>query len=588
MKVISIQIGHNATVALAEDGAICGVLSQEKCDNIKNSSVFPHDAITALLAELGWRADEIDRVLIASINNFPKQGYVYQRDANNNYVDKSPVIRFAKFLRDSFVGKAFPFVFRWLRNKRLASILARGRVELFENLERAGLGNCEVEFVEHHLCHARAAYHSAPDALKAEKGLVLTIDGAGDDLCATVSIAHPDGRFERIASTDENYSPGYIYSTTTRFLGMKALEHEYKVMGLAPYAKEEYMLETYERIFKPMAWVSKSNPLTFETAIKAPQFYEYLAKHAVGERFDNIAAALQHLTETLVIEWIGNCIKQTGIRTIFTGGGLFMNVKLNKRIQEMPEIDQVFFMPSCGDESNPIGACYDYFQRQGVSTKPLNNLYLGVSYSNDDIKSEIARLIDDEAYEVTYHEDMEAKIASLLHEQEIVARFKGPCEWGARSLGNRAILAHPSYMESFYAVNDYIKSRDFWMPFAPSMLDHKAGEYLTDYHPEKAQAPFMITAFEASELGKRSLKAALHQGDHTLRPQVVTAEAAPSYHRLISLFADKSSVGAVLNTSFNLHGYPLVSTPEQAVFTMENSALRYLALENYLIRKKDG
>ena len=194
-----------------------------------------------------------------------------------------------------------------------------------------------------------------------------------------------------------------------------------------------------------------------------------------------------------------------------------MNVKLNKRIQEMPEIDQVFFMPSCGDRSNPIGACYDYFQRQGVSTKPLNNLYLGVSYSNDDIKSEIARLIDEASYEVTYHEDMEAKIASLLHEQEIVARFKGPCEWGARSLGNRAILAHPSYMESFYAVNDYIKSRDFWMPFAPSMLDNMAGEYLTDYHPQKAQAPFMITAFEASELGKRSLKSALHQGDHTPR-----------------------------------------------------------------------
>ena len=179
------------------------------------------------------------------------------------------------------------------------------------------------------------------------------------------------------------------------------------------------------------------------------------------------------------------------------------------------------------------------------------------------------------------------RLQIYLTRKKIVARFKGRCEWGARSLGNRSILAHPSFIESFYKVNDTIKSRDFWMPFAPSILASSASKYLVNYDKKKVEVPFMITAFDSSHCGKDVFKAAIHFSDHTLRPQVVSKEKHPLYYKLISTFSKISGVAGILNTSFNLHGKPIVSTPEQAIYTLENSALKYLAIENYLLEKKD-
>lgn len=585
MKIISIQPGHNATVAVCEDGEIKGVLSQEKCDNVKNSSKFPADAIKALIDELGWTIDEIDEVLISSLTVYPPAAYEYFYDSKKRVKDASRLVRVFKSARDSWVGSVFHWPFEVLRRIRFKKIATEGGSYLHNELTLTGLNEKPLKHIEHHECHARSAYHSFEIPDKCEPSIVFTMDGMGDSSCATVTVVDNNGNWKKLASTPISSSLGSIYSNTTRFLGMKVMEHEYKVMGLAPYAKEQYMLDAYERIFKPVIWLSEKKPLIFESNIHTSQFYDYLVEHAVGERFDNIAAALQYLTEVLVIQWVRNAIKMTGIRRVFTGGGVFMNVKLNRKIQELDEVDQAFFMPSCGDESNPIGACYQHAVKNGYKTQPLKNLYLGVSYSDSQIEEFIANNNLENKYTITKHKDIEAKIAKLLSKREIIARFSGRCEWGARSLGNRGILAHPSHMESFYTVNDYIKSRDFWMPFAPSMLDTAAPRYLKEYNPDKVKAPYMITAFEATELGVEHLRAALHQGDHTLRPQVVEKEASPDYYRLIQMFEEKTGVGAVLNTSFNLHGYPLVATPEQALMTLENSGLKHLTLESYLISK---
>jgi carbamoyltransferase len=314
-------------------------------------------------------------------------------------------------------------------------------------------------------------------------------------------------------------------------------------------------------------------------------FYEYLAKSAIGERFDNVAAALQFTTEQLTIQWIKNAIKKTGIKNIYTGGGVFMNVKLNKKIQEIKEIDHVAFMPSCGDESLPIGALYHYAKSRGIKTYPFQDLYLGISYTDDEIHNFLKKNRYSNKYKIKKHNDIDHSLAKLLSKGDVVARFSWRCEWGARSLGNRAILAHPSFMESFYMVNDQIKSRDFWMPFAPSMLDSFASHYLENYSSKKNEPLYMITAFDAKPKAIKDLKATIHHGDHTLRPQIVTKKSNPSYYRLIKEFSRLTGVGALLNTSMNLHGYPLVCSPEQALFTFENSNLKHLALGSYLISK---
>ncbi|ABC29202.1 predicted carbamoyl transferase, NodU family [Hahella chejuensis KCTC 2396] len=584
MKMLAIHVGHNSTVAAMEDGEIKGALSQEKLDNKKNSADFPIDAIQALCNELGWRTDEIDKVLIASLEVFPEICYDYLFGSTPETQTSLSIAELIKKAEKGIAGRIAPKAFDRLRTMRANQLKEMGGEELQANIKKAGLECKAVEHIEHHTCHARAAFHSFASTPSSKDALIFTLDGSGDGLCATVSIARANGRWERIAETPMRSSLGGIYSNTTRFLGMKILEHEYKVMGLAPYAKSYYM-KTYERLFKPVIDLDPLNSLSFAAKVDTTKFYDYLVENAVGERFDNIAAALQHLTEDLCVRWVKKGIEKTGLRNIYVGGGVFMNVKLNQRVKDLAEVDTVCFMPSCGDESNPIGACYDYAARNRQPTKPLKDLFLGIGYSRVELVNYIEKTRLSEKYQIQEFDDIELKIAQLLASKNVVARFHGRCEWGARSLGNRAILAHPSYMESFYIVNDLIKSRDFWMPFAPSILEESAPLYLQNYDPDKSEAPYMICTYQATEQGVSELRAAIHQGDHTLRPQVVKKSINPDYYKLINEFKSLSGVGAVLNTSFNLHGYPLVATPGQAIMTFENSGLRYLALGTFLISK---
>lgn len=560
-----------------------GLLSQERLDNIKNSAAFPIQAAQALVEECGLAWGDIAEVAVAGTDVFPLYCYDYLFNAKNRIQSRLSSVGMAiKSLEQGPLGKIFAGVFQMARGRRKAELIRTGRVELMENLARTPLAGKRVTFIDHHQCHAYSSYYGlSKDAAPA---LIFTADGSGDNACATVSVAR-DGRVERIARTPPSASLGGIYSNTTRFLGMKILEHEYKVMGLAPYCKG-YEKDVYERIFAPTIWLDSDNPLVFKSKVDSSKFYGYLVERAVGERFDNIAGAVQMLLEERFVEWIRAGIACTGIRNVYTGGGVFMNVKLNKRIQEMDEIDRVHFLPSSGDESNPIGAGYALALARGDTPKPLDNLYLGISYSRDALAAFIDRNGLRNEYEVAEHEDIETTIATLLAEREIVARFSGRCEWGARSLGNRAILAHPSHMESFYTVNDLIKARDFWMPFAPSVLDTDVDRYLDNYRPDKSQAPYMITAYKATPRGQLDLRAAMHQGDHTIRPQVVTSHGNPEYYRLIADFKARTGVGAVLNTSLNLHGYPLVATPAQAIQTLAQSGLRNLALGPFMIKKR--
>jgi len=272
-----------------------------------------------------------------------------------------------------------------------------------------------------------------------------------------------------------------------------------------------------------------------------------------------------------------------------TSGGVFMNVKLNQRILELPEVEKAFFMPSCGDESNVFGATAYFIKNElKQDMKQQLPIYLGMEYSNDEIEKFIKENKIDEKYKVEYVENIEKKIAGLLADFKVVARFAGRTEFGARSLGNRAILANPSDMKSFYMVNDQIKVRDFWMPFAPSVLDRYASKYLKDYNENRYIPYYMIATYESTKEFQENCRAAMHQGDKTARPQIVTKQMNERYYKVIEEFEKLTGIGAVMNTSFNLHGYPLVGTPEQAIFTFENSDLEYLALENWLVSKKEN
>jgi len=579
MKILGLQLGHNATVCLLENGKVTKAVSQEKFDNIKNSRSFPKDAIK-------WVVDDrkIDYVAVSGIFIYP-----HQIELIRQIEKKKRKFGTIKDAITFYIPKRIYWNYLIFKNKiktRNARALLWKELEKLLGISVEELGQRTV-FLPHHTCHAYSSFYSVrPKGKDTEPALILTLDGSGDYYCATVNVF--DGRkIRRIASTIWLNSLGYIYSQTTMFLGMKPLEHEYKVMGLAPYARKEYARELYERVFKPVIRLKVGNPLVFESKFPTGRFAYHLWKVACGERFDNIAGAVQMLVEELVTEWIRNAIEKTGIRTIYTGGGVFMNVKLNKKVMEMPEVEECYFMPSCGDESNPFGAVfYVYKHKTGKDPEPLDNLYLGPSYTNEEVERFIKEHGIDKKYKVEFYEDIEKKVAELLAEFKVVARFKGKAEWGARALGNRSILANPSDMKSFYEVNDAIKQRDFWMPFAPSILDEDMDRYVVN--PKRVEAPYMILAFDSTPLAREHLKAAMHQADKTVRPQIVYRHHNPDYWRLIKYFKKLTGIGAVLNTSFNLHGYPLVATLEQALFTFENSKLKYMAVENWLIKKNEA
>lgn len=585
MNLLSIQTGHNATVALMENGEITAALSQEKIDNVKNSAAFPADAIGALLKERSLSANDIDEVIIAGLMIFPQHCSIAPKIENpTDHMNAPALVRAGKWLEASSFSRPFRFVLDNGRKRRHRALRGEAVGLLKARLNELGLSAKPLHFIDHHTCHGRSAFHSLDDG-SSQPALVFTLDGMGDGLCATVSTVDASGIWTRISETPLNASLGSIYSETTQFLGMKPMEHEYKVMGLAAYCKG-YHVDLYNRVFKPVIDLDPDCQLRFKARLHTAKFYDYLSENAVGERFDNLSGAVQNLLEDLVVRWIAAAIEKTGIRRVFTGGGVFMNVKLNMQIMNMPQVESVRFLPSCGDESNPIGALYQRATELGLPLKPLKNLYLGISYTRDQLLDFVQMSKLSEKYIVSEPADIEVKIAELLSQKAVVARFSGRCEWGARSLGNRAILAHPSYMESFHEVNDLIKARDFWMPFAPSILDVYAEKYLKDYHCDRCPAPHMITAYHVSSVGETHLRAALHQGDKTARPQVVTKDQCPDYYRMIREFEKYTGVGAVLNTSFNLHGFPLVATPQQALMTFESSGLPHLALGSFLISKR--
>ena len=588
MNILAIHQGHCATAAIFEKDHISAVLSEEKINNIKNSWGYPKGAIEAILEMRGLKPDDIDHVAIAGTDLFPNQFYDHLMNQDVKHFTSSWLYKqFQKvdiYSSQSVVSSVVDFFRKRRVTKRIQHWNNIAIPELLEGLQISGLQNTPRSFIDHYKCHAASAYYALNPQGNSEPALVFTLDGGGDGLCATVSVVDGDGSWKVLAKTPVSASLGIIYLSTTEFLGMKILEHEHKVMGLASYCKD-YHMDVFKRVFEPVIDLDYDNPLVFKSKIRPGLFYDHLVKNAVGERFDNIAGAVQLLVEDRVVRWIKAAVKKTGINRIFTAGGVFMNVKLNQRIAEIDEVHEAHFLPSCGDESNPLGAAYVIACEKKQEIKPIENLYLGFEFSNNKLDKYIQENGLTEKYNVKFYEDVEKEIASLLSDREIVARFSGKCEWGARALGNRSILAHPSHIESFYTVNDLIKCRDFWMPFAPTILDTKANEYLNNYNPKCVKAPYMTLTYSASEIGLTKLRAAVHQGDHTLRPQVLTRDMNPNYYYLISEFEKKTGVGAVLNTSFNLHGYPLVGTPEQAVMTFENSGLQHLALGSFIISK---
>jgi len=572
MKILGIHDGHNASVCLLEDGHIISALQEERLARIKNIMGFPSRAINAVLKSSGLSYSDIDLIAMHSrhmpliINRDQLLEEYRYSDSMNMYLK-----RFVKgMVKKTFLKKPY------LERRRRARV---------QEILKQGFDYDKIIFVDHHLAHAAAAYYGSPWKGN-EEILVLTNDAGGDWLCATVNIGR-NNSIKRIAEIPVSHSVGYIYSMLTFILGMVPEEHEYKVMGMAPYAGASYTEKFYAVLDKLIEFDKSTGGITWYRTNGCPptQFsYRFFRRLTELQRFDAICGGLQKFFEEFIIAWVKNCISKTGIRKVAMSGGVFMNVKANKRILELPEVESMFVLPSCGDETNAIGAAYQVYAEemskkgQKVSIPPLRDLYWGLEFKNDEVEDLLKRK------HLLYErkDDIEREIALLLSQGEIVARFKGRMEFGARALGNRSLLADPRNLSVIKIINEMIKNRDFWMPFAPSVLKERENDYVIN--PKEMNAPYMIICFNSTDKIDH-LKAACHPYDNTVRPQIVEKDWSPDYYRLIKEFEKITGIGAILNTSFNLHGYPIVCSPEDAIGIFLKSGLKYLALENFLVRK---
>jgi carbamoyltransferase len=279
-------------------------------------------------------------------------------------------------------------------------------------------------------------------------------------------------------------------------------------------------------------------------------------------------------------------VQRTGCRNVALAGGVFLNVKASQRVAGIDEVERLFVMPSAGDESCAIGAAVwgTLALQPHAALEPLRDLYLGVGFSAAQIEDALRESDASSRYVISRPADIQQHAAELLAKNRIVARFAGRMEFGARALGNRSILANPSDARNAARINAAVKERDFWMPFAPSILEEDMPRYVRDH--ERAFAPYMCLAFDATAQARHDLAAAIHPCDFTLRPQAVRREWNPGYHELIRAFRKITGVGALLNTSFNLHGEPIVCSPRDAIRTTDRCGIDYLILEDFLLAKR--
>ena len=595
MKILSITLEKCSGCAVLIDDKIVFSTSEERYSRIKSDSSFPKNSINDALSFSGLKGTDFDKIIICGnklsvlaplMNEYSTFSVDDQIRAMEEYWYPNLVLgknkSFLEVFKDKINLEQFPFNTEIGKRFDVSKLHNPYTEEDGKNVSNffkqiiasfLGVEQEKIIHMEHDWCHAAYALYGSP--IRDDNTLIVTADAWGDDLSGTLSVYSKEkGQIERVKEYNhKDFQLARIYRYTTLVLKMLANEHEYKVMGLASYYNGP-IIEKVEKVFDKML---QSDGLEFIFNKDILDIYDYLKNNLKNFRFDHIAAGLQSFTEKILVNWFSNAISRYNAKSVVFSGGVSMNVKANMKISQIPKIEKFFVCGAGTDETLPIGACYHWAEMNGIKPKPLDTLYLGSNamYDEKDISS-LAQ------YAVKKFNSEEQILEQIL-ENKIVAVCRGKMEMGQRALGNRSIIADPRTRSNVEKINNSIKKRDFWMPFAPVILE----EYqdLLIQNPKKIDSPFMTIAFETKD-GKNKFPAGVHQADGTARAQLLKKEHNPILWNLIFKFYEKTGIPALLNTSFNLHGEPIVRTIQDALRVFDKSELEVLWLDEHIIEKK--
>ncbi len=594
MLIISLYWGANSSAALIKDGIVISAYNEERFTRKKNDDQFPSNSIKACLSDNNLKSKDIDYVAIASYlqqadetlinkhSTFSIKDYIKeQHDFWYPKIYLNKKLRLKNIFKKKINTNQYPKKYWKKYNKKNISFdkFSNDRVDIvskFLNIDKN-----KIYKIEHHLCHSYYAYLSSN--FRNKKVLCFTIDGWGDGLNATISLFDKYGNFKRLYKTN-NCNIARIYRHMTLLLGMKPNEHEFKVMGMAPYAKDKYIINSYNKFKKTLGL----RGINFKWINKPKDSYFTFKEMLEGERFDNIAGGLQKWVEELLCKWISNSVKKFKITDIVVSGGVSMNMKAMGEIAKLKQISNIFVGGSGSDESLALSAGLILYLRKSKikkiseNYKPIKNLYLGYENNLRDEEKIIAK-INKSKFKIIKN-PLNSLITSMLKSGKIIGRCVGKMEFGHRALCNRSIIADPTNVDVKERINAAIKNRDFWMPFAPVILDKYANKYLNNI--KKLSSPYMTIGFDTTEVGFKEMRAACHPADKSARPQILKKKDNPIFYNLLDSFSKSTGRGALINTSFNLHGFPIVRSTKDAYNVFVNSKLDCLLLNKYLIIKK--
>lgn len=569
--VLGIWDGHDAGAALIGGGEILFAVNEERLTRRKLEVGFPRLSIRCCLEHAGLAPAEIRTVAASTTDPAKTLTRLFPGLKEEYYLIRRR--KMAPRRADPF-KKSFKYRFTELAPNALSRMLSRTWLE--RQLKPLGFADFRLELVDHHAAHAASAAicSGLPEAL------VLTLDGVGDGLSGSIWTWN-GADLSPLAGLPARTSLGIFFEHVTNLLNMRELEDEGKVMALANFAypipdAENPMMEIIG--VEGLEIVSRYGSLEMFRALKA-----ILWRHP-SEQFAYMA---QRVLEKSAVALAGEALKRTGLKRMAVAGGIFSNIKMNMRLAGLPGLERIFVFPHMGDGGLAIGAALAVNRAlHGGSACRLPDLYLGPSYTNErileSVGSEIPPLSSATGpFRIHRPDDRAAQAARLILDGEIILWFQGRMEIGPRSLGHRSILARPDDRRIKDRLNLLLKKRVWYQPFCPSMLVEDAPALLETEGQEIRDNRFMTMGFRV-----RPERLALMEGvinvDNTCRPQFVGDEA-PQYRALLLRLKEALGFGVVLNTSFNLHGEPMVCTPGEAVEMLRRTGIRYLFMEDWLI-----
>lgn len=575
---LAISTTHETGAAILEGDTVRAAVSEERIDRVKFSTQYPPvGSITSVFKVSGVDPKKIDRIVVAGLPSrklLPKTIKGQWRDFTEFHGFNDYFPHFNKVLYRTF------YFYRSL-----------GYRAVQKYFQKTYGTKPELNFVEHHLCHASSAYRTAPF----DDALIVTADGVGDEVSLTISEGH-NGRITRLMEILYPHSFGQFYTACTQVLGFKGGRHEGKITGLSGFGKPN--AELYEKV---KGTIRKSGPdFTLdkrfysegfirgfsikklrdgENLFEALQYRNYknpLKRLLDGYAREDVAAVFQKLLEEEMIAVVRPYAESTALKNLALAGGIFANVKLNDVLFRALDMQQLYIFPHMGDGGLSIGAGLELLQAR---PKPFDSVYWGPSFTETELEEALKKGAT-EGLHYRREENIEKIIATQLAENKVIARFNGAMEFGPRALCNRSIMYPASDPSANKWLNDRLHRTEF-MPFAPVALEGKADLFFKDMAGTEHACKFMTTILQCTDFAKERCPAVVHV-DGTARPQLVSESINPSAAAILGYYEEITGVPLLVNTSFNMHEEPIVCTPEDAVRAYLNSRLDFLAIGPFL------